>query len=316
MTTMKFAQISKRILLFLAVNTLVVLTISVVLSLLGVRSYIGSGRYGAFMVCCLVCGMAGAFISLALSRLMAKWFMGVQVIDPRTSDPDLQELVQTVDGLAQRARLPAMPQVGIYDSPEVNAFATGPSRSRSLVAVSAGLLNSMRVSEVEGVLGHEIAHIANGDMVTMTLIQGVINAFVMFLARVLAFVVSQAMRSRDDDRGGSYLLQYMFIHLFEFVFSLLGFIVVCWFSRQREFRADAGGARYAGRERMIGALQALRRVHEGPAPAVAQADSFQTLKISGHPGSIWSLFSTHPPLEERIARLENASIESNGHRRA
>src|SRR5438552_4456353 len=307
MTTMKFAQISKRILLFLAVNTLVVLTISVVLSLLGVRSYMGSGRYGALMVFCLVWGMGGAFISLALSRLMAKWFMGVQVIDPRTSDRDLQDLVQTVHGLAQRARLPAMPQVGIYDSPEVNAFATGPSRSRSLVAVSRGLLQAMRRDELEGVLGHEIAHIANGDMVTMTLIQGVINAFVMFLARVLAFVVSQAMRSRDDDRGGSYFLQYMFIHLFEFVFSLLGFIVVCWFSRQREFRADAGGARYTSREQMIGALEALRRVHEGSQHSVAQADSFQTLKISGQRGGVLNLFSSHPPLEERIARLQTAA---------
>src|SRR5437870_12872395 len=161
----------------------------------------------------------------------------------------------------------------------------------------------MRRDELEGVLGHEIAHIANGDMVTMTLIQGVINAFVMFLARVLAFVVSQAMRSRDDDRGGSYFLQYMFIHLFEFVFSLLGFIVVCWFSRQREFRADAGGARYAGRAQMIGALQALRRLHEHPAAAVpTQHDAFQALKIWGKPGGILRLFTTHPPIEERIAR--------------
>lgn len=303
---MKFAQISKRIFLFLAVNTLVVLTISIVLSLLGVRSYMGSGRYGALMVFCLGWGMAGAFISLALSRLMARWFMGVEIIDPRTSDPDLQELVQIVHGLAQRARLPAMPQVGVYDSPEVNAFATGPSRSRSLVAVSRGLLHAMRRGELEGVLGHEIAHIANGDMVTMTLIQGVINAFVMFLARVFAFAVSQAMRSRDDERGGNYFVQYLLVYLFEFVFSLLGWIVVCWFSRMREFRADAGGARYAGRGEMIGALEALRRVHEAPAIAAAgQADSFQSLKISGKPGH---LFSTHPPLEERIARLQHLTI--------
>src|SRR5438876_554547 len=216
---MKFAQISKRIFLFLAVNTLVLLTISLVLSVLGVRYRLGSGQYGPLMVFCLVWGMGGAFISLGLSRLMAKWFMGVEVIDPRTSNPDLQELVQTVHGLAQRARLPAMPQVGIYDSPEVNAFATGPSRSRSLVAVSRGLLQAMRRDELEGVLGHEIAHIANGDMVTMTLIQGVINAFVMFLARVLAFAVSQAMRSRDDGRGGNYFVQYILVHLFEFIAS-------------------------------------------------------------------------------------------------
>src|SRR5213592_3282215 len=198
MMTMKVAQISKRILLFLAVNTLVVLTISLVLSLLGVPSYVGSGRYGALMVFCLVWGMAGAFISLALSRLMARWFMGVKVIDPRTSDPDLQELVQMVHGLAQRARLPAMPQVGIYNSPEVNAFATGPSKSRALVAVSVGLLNRMNRAELEGVLGHEIAHVANGDMVTMTLIQGVVNAFVMFFARIVGWAAASAMRSNDD----------------------------------------------------------------------------------------------------------------------
>src|SRR5205809_2407674 len=235
MMTMKFAQISKRILLFLAVNTLVVLTISLVLSLLGVPSYVGSGRYGALMVFCLVWGMAGAFISLALSRLMAKWFMGVEVIDPRTSDPDLQELVQMVHGLAQRARLPAMPEVGIYDSPEVNAFATGPSRTRSLVAVSRGLLQAMRRAELEGVLAHEIAHIANGDMVTMTLLQGVINAFVMFLARVLAFAISQAMSSRDNDnRGNNWFVQFMLIQVFQIVFSVLGFLVLARFSRWRE----------------------------------------------------------------------------------
>jgi len=304
---MKLAQFSKRIFLFLAVNTLVVVTISLVLSLLGLNSRLGSARFESLMIFCLVWGMGGAFISLGLSRLMAKWFMGVQVIDPNTSDPNLRELVQVVHRLAQRAGLPELPEVGVYDSPEVNAFATGPSRSRSLVAVSAGLLNSMGWREVEGVLGHEVSHIANGDMVTMTLIQGIINAFVMFLARVLAFVVSQAMRSRDNERGGNYFLQYILIHLFEFVFMLLGAIVVCWFSRQREFRADAGGARYTSREQMIGALEALRRVHEGSQHSVAQADSFQTLKISGQRGGVLNLFSSHPPLEERIARLQTAA---------
>ena len=304
---MKPAQIGKRIFLFLMVNTLVVVSVSLVLSLFGVNSRLGSGRFESLMVFCLVWGMAGAFISLGLSRLMAKWFMGVQVIDPNTADSSLQELVQMVHRLAQRAGLPEMPEVGIYDSPEVNAFATGPSRSRSLVAVSAGLLNSMGWREVEGVLGHEVAHIANGDMVTMTLIQGVINAFVMFLARVLAFVVSQAMRSRDDDRGGGYFVQYILVRLFEFVFMLLGAIVVCWFSRRREFRADSGGARYTSREQMTAALEALSRVHEGPARATAPVDSFQTLKISGQRSGWLNLFSTHPPLEERIARLQNAA---------
>ncbi len=302
---MKFAQISKRILLFLVVNALVVLTMSLVLSLLGAPSYLGGGRFGALMVFCLVWGMTGAFISLAMSRLMAKWFMGVEVIASNTPDPDLQELVQTVRRLAQRAGLPAMPEVGIYASPEINAFATGPGGNRSLVAVSTGLLQAMHHQEIEGVLGHEIAHIANGDMVTMTLIQGIVNAFVLFLARVLAFVVSQAMRSRDDDRGGGFFVQYLLVHVFEFVFTLFGWIVVCWFSRQREFRADAGGARYTSRAQMIGALQALRRLHEHPAAAApTQHDAFQALKIWGKPGAILRLFSTHPPIEERIARLQ------------
>jgi len=305
---MKFTQISKRVFLFLTVNVLVVLTISLVLSLLGVNARLGSGRFESLIVFCLVWGMGGAFISLALSRLMAKWFMGVRVIDPNTTDPNLGEVVQMVHRLAQRAGLPAMPEVGVYESPEVNAFATGPSRARALVAVSTGLLNSMRTEQVEGVLGHEIAHIANGDMVTMTLIQGVINAFVLFLARILAFAVSQAMRSRDGDRGGGYFTQYLLIRLFEFAFSLLGFIVVCWFSRWREFRADSGGARYAGRERMIGALEALRQIHDNPAGGTAPtADAFQTLKIFGRPGRIAHLFSSHPPIEERIARLRNAT---------
>lgn len=299
---MKFAQMSKRVLLFLGVNILVITTISIVLGLLGVRGRLGNEGYTDLLIFCFVWGMGGAFISLALSRIMAKWFMGVKVIDPQTQDPQLRQLLEIVYGLAQNARLPERPQVGIYESPEVNAFATGPSKSRSLVAVSSGLLNSMRREEIEGVLGHEIAHIANGDMVTMTLIQGIINAFVMFLARVLAFAVSQALRSRDD-RGGSYMMQYMFVMLFQFVFSLLGMLVVNWFSRAREFRADAGGARYAGREHMISALRALQRFHERAIEGKS-SPAVQTLKISGKSEGIMHFFATHPALEERIARLE------------
>src|SRR6185503_19071661 len=168
-------------------------------------------------------------ISLALSRLMAKWFMGVRVIPAETNEPELRQLVETVHALARTAGLPN-PEVGIYESPEVNAFATGPSKSRSLVAVSTGLLQRMGSREVEGVLGHEITHIANGDMVTMTLVQGVINSFVLFLSRVLAFVVSQAMRSRDDRDGGGWM-QFLLAQVFQIVFSVLGLVVVCWFSR-------------------------------------------------------------------------------------
>src|SRR3974390_3936435 len=194
---MKLAQIGKRVFLLVAVNVLVMLTITIVLGLLRVNRYFPEGGIAGLAVVCLVWGFAGAFISLAISRLMAKWAMGVRVIPPETNDPTLSRLVEMVHGLARAANLPKMPEVGIYNSDEINAFATGPTRSRALVAVSSGLLNRMGSGEVEGVLGHEITHVANGDMVTMTLIQGVINSFVMFLSRILAFVVSQALRSRD-----------------------------------------------------------------------------------------------------------------------
>jgi heat shock protein HtpX len=306
---MKFAQMAKRMFLYMLVNLLVVTTISIVLSLLGVGRYFPHGGLTGLAVICLVWGFGGAFISLALSRLMAKWFMGVQVIPSDTNDPGLRELVQTVHELAQRARLPEMPQVGIYESPELNAFATGPTKSRALVAVSTGLLQRMRPREVAGVLGHEVSHIANGDMVTMTLIQGVINAFVLFLSRVLAFVISQAMRSRDDERGGGWLLEFLMVQVFQIVFSILGMFVVSWFSRQREFRADAGGAHVAGRENMIDALRALQRNFD-PQLAAAEANhaqSFQSLKISGRAGGLMALLATHPPIEERIARLEQSA---------
>jgi heat shock protein HtpX len=194
---------AKRIGLFLLTNLLVILVVTIIFQVFGIGRYTTQYGidYGQLMVFCLVWGMAGALISLAMSRWTAKMFMKVQLIDPSTPDPHARELVQTVSRLAEAANIP-MPEVGIYPSNEVNAFATGPSKSRSLVAVSAGLLQRMRREEVEGVLGHEIAHIANGDMVTMTLLQGVINAFVMFLARVIAFGIDQAMRDRSNGRGG------------------------------------------------------------------------------------------------------------------
>jgi heat shock protein HtpX len=303
---MNFAQMAKRVFLFLMVNILVMVTISVILALLGAGHVLPTSRLGILAVWCLVYGFAGAFISLAISRLMAKWMMGVQVIPPETTDPVLRQLVETVHELARNAGLPKLPEVGIYESDEVNAFATGPTKSRALVAVSTGLLRRLGHREVAGVLGHEITHVANGDMVTMTLIQGVVNAFALFLSRVLAYVVTQAMRSRDDrDRGGGWM-EYLLAQLFQIIFMILGMIVVNWFSRQREFRADAGGARLAGRENMINALQALRRVYD-PELATAEAQrapAFQSLKISGHPGGFLALFADHPPLEERIARLE------------
>lgn len=297
----------KRVFLFITVNILVMLTISILLRIFGIGPYITAYglNYNSLMAFCLIWGMGGAFISLALSRVMAKWMMGVQVIDPNTRDTDLQQLLQTVHQLARGAHLPALPEVGIYDSPEVNAFATGPTKSRALVAVSTGLLNRMNQDEIEGVLGHEIAHVANGDMVTMTLLQGIVNAFAMFLSRAIAFAIAQSMRGDRDDRergGGFPFVAYLVQMVLEVVFMLLGSMVIAAFSRYREFRADAGGARLAGRESMIRALQRLQRtvdeIDTGAQPAV------QTLKISGRPSSLAELFSSHPPLEERILRLQ------------
>jgi heat shock protein HtpX len=298
---------AKRIFLFLALNMLIVLTLSVLLNVLGVRPYLNANGldYEQLAAFCLIWGMGGAFISLGLSRIMAKWMMGVKVIDAGTRDPELQGLVQTVHALARGAGLPKMPEVGIYNSPEVNAFATGPTKSRSLVAVSTGLLQRMGSAEVEGVLGHEVAHIANGDMVTMTLLQGVVNAFVMFLSRIIAFAVTQALAGRRDDREGSAVggpVFYIVTFVLEIVFMILGSILIAAFSRRREFRADQGGARLAGRENMIRALESLQRmqglVDPNTQPAVA------TLKISSKPGGVFALFSTHPPLETRIERLQ------------
>jgi heat shock protein HtpX len=295
----------KRVFLFLAVNFLVLITISVLLNVLGIRPYLSARGidYQSLLVFCLIWGMGGAFISLALSKVMAKTFMGVRTIEPGTTDPTLRALVNTVENLARAAGIPT-PEVGVYESPEVNAFATGPTKARSIVAVSTGLLQRMDQPAVAGVLSHEVAHIANGDMVTMTLIQGVVNAFVMFLARVIAFAVVQAMRGRDENEGFSYGIYFLVQIVFEIVFMILGSIVIAWFSRMREFRADAGGARLGGRERMIGALEALQRTVEirdpQPQPALA------TLKIS-NPAGIMRFFSTHPPLEERISRLRSAA---------
>lgn len=291
---------AKRTLIFLGVNALILLTLSITLNLLGVGHYFTARGidFRSLLIFCLVWGMGGAFISLALSRIMAKWMMGVQVIDTNTTEPALHELVATVHRLARAANLPEMPEVGLYPSPEINAFATGPTRSRALVAVSAGLLERMNRGQVEGVLAHEIAHVANGDMVTMTLVQGVINALVMFLARVIAFFLANRGRDSDSSSAPSYLV----IFLLEMVLSVLGMIAVAAFSRYREYRADAGGAALAGREKMVGALEALRDSMRYV--DLTHKESLATLKISGRPK--FSLFATHPPLEERIARLKAA----------
>lgn len=295
----------KRILLFGVTNILMVVTISMILSFLGVGNYVNKYAdgvstldYQSLMVFCLVWGMVGSIFSLLISKFMAKKFMGVEVVSE--TDPRFGGLVRSVHRLAQRAGLKKMPEVGVYSSPEINAFATGPTKNNSLVAVSTGLLQSMNADEVEGVLGHEVAHIANGDMVTMTLLQGVVNAFVMFFARILAFAVSNFL-SKDDERS-SPMVQMLLVFVFEIVFGLLGMMVVAAFSRWREFRADSGGAQLAGKNRMISALEALRtrganRIADA-SPAVA------SMKISSKKaGGLMALLSTHPPLELRLERL-------------
>jgi heat shock protein HtpX len=288
----------KRIFLFILTNFLVITTISIILNLLGVNGYLTENGidYSALIIFCSVWGMGGAFISLLLSKTMAKYMMGVKIIDSGSTG-EYASLLATVENLARRANLP-MPEVGVYQSDAPNAFATGATKSTSLVAVSTGLLNSMNKNEVEGVLAHEISHIANGDMVTMTLLQGVINAFVMVLSRVLAHVI---MRNSGRKGGESFGL----VIILQIVLSILGSLVVCWFSRQREYRADKGSADLVGRQKMIAALRALQKTVN--LETKEKHESFASLQISSKQ-SFLSLFSTHPDLADRIQVLENNNV--------
>ncbi len=289
----------KRILLFILTNILVLATITFVLSVLGVGSYIneqGGIDLGTLLIFSAVLGFSGAFVSLALSRWMAKRMMNVRVLDPDGNLSSLErQLVDKVHNFSRAAGLTKMPEVGIYDSPEVNAFATGPTKSRSLVAVSTGLINEMDSNAVEGVLAHEVAHIANGDMVTMTLLQGVINTFVVFLARIVAWTVSRMVR---EDLAP--IVHFIAIIVFQLVFSILGSLVVLAYSRYREFGADRSGAGLAGRDIMVHALQSLKdHTHR----VDNEQTSLATLKINSKKG-MSMLFSSHPDLDERIRRLE------------
>ena len=286
----------KRILLFLVTNIAVMLVLSVVVSVLGVDQYLAEGglNVGMLLVFSAVMGFGGAVISLLMSKPIAKWSTGAQIVDGSEGSTQYW-LVETVRRLAQSAGI-GMPEVAIYEG-EPNAFATGAFRDSALVAVSSGLLESMTREEVEAVLGHEVAHVANGDMVTLTLIQGVVNTFVFFLARVVGYLVDKAIFKSERGVGMGY---YITVMVCQILFGILASIVVAWFSRQREFRADAGSARYLGSPApMMHALARLGGLEPGALP-----QAFQSSGISNKAG-IMGLFSTHPPIEERIAALQS-----------
>lgn len=288
----------KRILLFLATNMAIVLVLSLSLRLLGVEPYLTASGLNmqALLIFAAVMGFGGAFISLAISKWMAKKTTGAQVITEPRNETE-RWLLHTVQRQAQAAGI-GMPEVAIYASPDINAFATGASRNKALVAVSTGLLDNMSRSEAEAVLAHEVSHVANGDMVTLTLIQGVVNTFVIVLARVIGNFVDKAILKNEEGHGPGFWVTTI---VAELVLGILASVIVMWFSRQREFRADAGGARLTSRQDMAAALRRLQRVHNGPLP-----DGMAALGISGGKAAGWRrLFMTHPPLDERIAALES-----------
>ena len=291
----------KRILLFLATNIAVLVVISLVFKLLGFEGLLHANgvdlNLSAVLVWAALIGFSGSIISLLMSKGMAKRSMGVQIIDS-PSTPFEQWLMTTVERQSQAAGI-KMPEVGIFDSPDPNAFATGWNRNDALVAVSTGLLQQMNRDEVEAVVGHEISHVANGDMVTLTLVQGVVNTFVVFLSTIIGHFVDRVIFKTEQGHGPAYFIVSM---VSQVLLSILATMIVMWFSRQREFRADKGGADLTSRNKMASALRALQRVHE---PRDLPAGEFAAFGISGSIGDgIKRLFMSHPPLEERIAVLE------------
>ncbi len=290
----------KRIALFVLTNLAVLVVINITLRILGVDRILnqsGGINFNALMVFSAVFGFGGAIISLLISKWSAKMAVGAQVIE-NPIDPTERWLVDIVRKQANEAGI-GMPEVAIYDAPDVNAFATGWNRDNALVAVSTGLLQNMDKDEIEAVLGHEISHVANGDMVTLTLIQGVVNTFVIFFSKLIGFLVDRVLL-KNDERNGPGIGYYVAEIVANIVLGILASIIVMWFSRQREFRADAGGARLAGRGKMIAALERLKINHE----QAALPQQMAAFGISG--GGVSKLFMTHPPLEERIAALKAA----------
>jgi heat shock protein HtpX len=289
----------KRIVLFLATNLAVLLVLGVVMQLLGVdRMLAQQGQnYLGLLIMAAIFGFGGSFISLAISKWMAKRSMGVYVIEQPRNSKEMW-LLETVRRQADAAGI-KMPEVGIFESPDMNAFATGARRNAALVAVSTGLLNQMSQREAEAVLGHEVSHVANGDMVTLTLIQGVVNTFVIFLSRVIGGIVDKALSGNRESRGNG-PFYFMIVMVLQMVLGILASMVVAWFSRYREFRADAGGANLSSRQNMISALERLQQRHAAPLPGQMTA-----FGIAG--GKLASLFASHPPLEQRIAALRNSA---------
>jgi heat shock protein HtpX len=288
----------KRILLFVLTNLAVVLVLGVVASLLGVNRFLTANglNLGALLGYALIMGFGGAIISLLISKPVAKWSSGVQVIE-QPSNADEKWLVDTVRKLADKSGI-GMPEVGIFEG-DPNAFATGAFKNSALVAVSTGLLQNMTHEEIEAVLAHEVAHIANGDMVTMTLIQGVMNTFVVFLSRVIGYAVDSFLRKNDEENSGPGMGYWITTIVLDIVLGFAAAIVVAWFSRQREFRADAGAAQLMGRKQpMMNALARLGGLHTADLP--------KSVAAMGIAGGIGQLFSTHPPIEERIAALQNS----------
>ena len=291
----------KRILLFLATNMAVLLLASITLNILGVGSYLSHQglNMGSLLVFCAVFGFAGSFVSLLLSKTMAKMSTGTQIIEqPQTAQE--QWLVETVKELSEKAGI-GMPEVGIFHSPEANAFATGWNKNAALVAVSQGLLDRFSPNEARAVIGHEIGHVANGDMVTLSLIQGVVNTFVMFFARIIGYAVDSFLRRDDEGEGDVGIGFYVTSFIAEIILGFLASAIVMWFSRQREFRADEAGAELAGRRDMISALERLRSEYEAPSAMPATMTAFGIR--SGARGGLAALFTSHPPLDQRIETL-------------
>ena len=290
----------KRILLFIVTNLAVMLVLGIAASLLGVNRYLTANglQLGQLLGFALLMGFGGATISLLMSKPMAKWSTGAQVING-SADPTHRWIVGTVERFAQKAGI-GMPEVALYDG-EPNAFATGAFKNSALVAVSTGLLHSMNREEVEAVIGHEVAHVANGDMVTMTLIQGVMNTFVVFLSRVIGYFVDKVILRNDRDGVGiGFTITTIVLDI---VLGVLASIIVAWFSRQREYRADRGAAELMGRKQpMINALARLGGMDPGQLP-----QNVATMGISARPSGLMALFSSHPPIEDRIRALQQAS---------